>query len=1842
MYSTAGSWPTANGASQPVRPPTVDEALPYSPFTSILPFSPDIIPYPSAEPPTPPTTLTSDQQESSRKAYAILNAELRGPLDTAQLAVKTLDQLHILINSDEPTYFEFKSPSQLLTPPPESPHTVTIANGNPSVKPSLSPFATMLMKGANIHYKQPGVQPSKPQKSQATPKKPTGDILQSATPPLPLTVVNKDAQSQNAGIQYASTHLPATPSGTPSRAGPAAVIGQSSDRREEFRGYGVLPGGDGISNKKRHVQTTDEGSTLTRQQREIAQRNIFDLTSLVDDLLEAKEDVDDWKRYFVRVACDGSELTTLRHASLENLEAAMRKVMNIGSLGSVSREVILNIQALCEPSISVTGDFQLDPLGPAASGSSSSEAQDWADDLIKAQDGLLACRIVLQTMTSGSEDRQTCSEDTISLVVKALKNVQGSCLLEIMLSRPNSESPEVFRLAKDYKDILSRVLSFCGRILRLLADLVGNVKLTELALSPVEDLARKTIFIQSGETEKDSAFGVHATELLRQKAGDVLVQVFASHDTTARTQLLDDLLTEIPKLSDKASARQFKSPHGANIMPMSALLMRLVQAAASRTRSQRTSSTIGNSRRVEQTAEEDSDDDQSQTMPRRNHLTNRSPEQTAALLSKSALSVASRIIQTIVNKALDSAKGENKAENKPLRNLLDMFIHDFGSSLGQPEWPGATLLLDRVLGAMANILNDKDRLVNDRYLALNSMSTMACDLVDFLNGLNRQSRGLDISQSELSNKLVHLAEDAHRDSVSSVDLLAFDGPYRIVLESLPGIMNVGQDDPYLESVTGCHVTLWAQAFQLESAQAKDGEIARQDFLVNLKPELMRMVDEPNWLSREYGPRKISEPQSIIAASILVSQSQFCKCLPGLVNVFLNNTRNSSANLQSKAMSALTAIHDKDPKVFNEKTFVSLSGLLKDNSAKVRENTLQLIAKCLEANPELEKHCLDGILERVSDPSLAPRKRALRLLKDIYLKSTSREKQLKIAAELLIPVQDHETTVAELACQILEEMWLPLSIVTSKGDDSRLKLERSNRAALLVDIVRTIEKDPSRLDAFEKFFTDALSSKAKNTALAFELCKGLVNDMLDSAIDNANSRQARILHTLSIFAKAKPALFTANQMQLLTAYINKPKSAEDLALLRPTATIFRHVFPSLPTIQVTFAEEVYFTLNENISSLAQWVAQGQPYCKETLLDVIHCLYTIRPLVKGGGQPPVRHQSGIQRASLQLSSTLVQLVQIQDPKDPKQGRKARILLCILGAYAKVWSLDSQLDEFKQTLKFMAQKAVDGKPAQAGTVKALLQWKGPSVSELFITYIMRFVKDEWDVGVRKQALCSIGEVCQSAPENFQRNGVEQSFHSVFEAADSVEANQLKQAILENFRDFFSITERKSESGADIAVGEGAKRGAERLTTSLVGSNAEGAPLHLARTFLPKIVDVATTRNDSLALLATKVIISISHQGLVHPKECGPALVVLGTSPTPQISTIASSELHGLHLKHESMMEKEYVAAVFQAFTFQQKVFRDTRGLIDKSYKPKLSAFFHSLNEGKKGTGKRFVANLLKRINFELPKLDSSGSSDSMPETALFAGFCLESLGLFDFRSTDEIYHVKVELEKIVLKQTGPTVALALEVELPKDVAEPELQQQDVSGENEAVVEPLDPNANPQAQAQESITEERLRHLATASMILRMMWATRDFILKAWSFPVKPAQADLKKTYNRTNFVTGKEIYDKFSSILTGLDSRPAMIHQCRELTEIINVDKDHGVEDEDLAAEEDGMVAEDGYETPTEGRRSSTPGPTSGRGRKRKTNVPLGNTPKKMRVRPKGAVNKKRTSKTPEDGEQGWDWH
>ncbi|KAF2275546.1 uncharacterized protein EI97DRAFT_419824 [Westerdykella ornata] len=1807
-----GNWPSAK-RGLPFRPPTVDEALPYSPFTSIVPFSSDVIPFPSAEPPTPPSTLTPEQRSTAKRSVQILNEEARASPVSPHLQ-HTLRKLQGFLDPDDLTQFRFKSTTS-LSPSSSNSETATQPNATMSLKPTLSPFASMLLEGSEVSFIYPGhtapTQPKQGRVSNGQPTPPSTSRATSNSQPVGtngMVKVHPTSDTQRSSVQRNGTSAPLL------RPGAAVVVKPlpGAVRPEEYRRFDA-PEPSHPSEKKK--QPADNGaSALSAREREIADRNMADLSALLEELSEAG-DTD----CFQIIDTEDGELTVIRDDALAKLSDAVSRVVNLGCFSSVPIQQVLSIQSLCQPLIAATGQlsFDLELIDPEII----------VERLASAQAGLRACKLVLQTMTEGCDDRQICSEDIIQCVVRLLKLVLNSCIIPVTESRRTGTLSALFALASQHRSDVYPLQRLCGNILSHIATLIGKVKLSESTLSPIESLSIDIIFAQNSDKEADSALGLQKFELFRQKAMDVLAQICAGNQEQ-RLSITAEILNNLERLPDKrASARHFKSAREQPIMLVSALFMRIIQAAAINTFPKGGSMLPNTSESDEDDgdAESDSESDYRSKMKKRANK-HANTIQIAKQIGVASRQAAGHIASTLVARA----EKVSKSGDKPFRNLLDLFIEDLCTVLGSPEWPAASLFLESLLILMLNIIrNQKEKGVQAADMALATVGVMGVGIIDFTTRLRHLKRSLDVSQSEVASQLVPLADEALKRSINFKDVLAVNGPYRIVLESLSSYLGsqssrANRDDQHLRSLSGYYVTSWANAFD-EALGKEQAEAPRSSFFVDLGTHLQSVLADPNWLAKGCKFHNVTDVESRLAAGIITSQERFCQYLQPLISCLLRSTQNHQAKVKSRAMSCLTQLIEKDPQILDDKSFPALASLIGDSSPMVRENALTLISKCLEQNPSLEHHCLAGILNLMTDPAVGPKRKAIKLLKDIFKGSSAIEKKIRISTELLLPIGDDDKTIADLTRQTLEEIWVEPLRSSGNSHDNQSKFAREKQVSLLVATVQNVQARPAHLQAFETFFTALLSPTTKNAADSFKICKDLVADMVEGVIssdsDTTEKTQPRFLQTLSIFAKVDPRLFTADQVQLLKLYVKSLATTEDLAVFRPTVTIFRYVFPALSTLQEAYLAEVQDSLNKVTGKLALQAAQGNAMYKQTLLDIAHCSWTISPLVKGD---PPRVKSGLEKLTSMICSVVTQLEPLSTiPKDRMEAAEKRILsyMILLGTFGKICDFDEHVELFKANLARLIQMSIAGKKASAEQLRRLTAWKGPSVAVLLLDLILPFTKQSWDITIRQQALCSIGEICQQKTKHFTRADIEKAFKLPFINGD----DRLIGVVLTQFRDFLHTAERRSESGAEIAVGEGAVHGAERLETSFSASDNDHATTHIARTFLPNITSTALGKARDLANTATEILVSISRQGLLHPKECGAALVALSTSLFPEIALKASAEHRKIHLQHETMFEKEYVAAITQAFEYQRDILNSPHGMMESgtSFKPKMHFLFDALKQGSRKTLKKFITNLLNQLNFELDKLKIP--DDTIPEAVLFARFCLENLALFDYARLDEVIHVIVSIESIVLKQTGPAVALAIETELPEQQTEQHPQP---------VSDSTIPDGPSQASGRPSVTAARLRQITSGSMILSMMWETRLFLLKVFNLQEKFTANDLKKPANKFHLINPKIIWDRSTGLMTALDTPEAMRKQCQDFTEIINVDREHAVADEDADGGEQLAKAAAGYETPEEMDDGVSAAPSSGKGRKRKSSAGLGgSTPKKARGRAAGSKKAKGISKTPD---------
>ncbi|KAL1597912.1 Sister chromatid cohesion protein 2 [Paraconiothyrium brasiliense] len=1797
-----GDWHTANGGGLPFRPPTVDEALPYSPFTSIVPFSPDVIPFPVNEPPTPPTTLTPEQQAAGRKAVGILNEEIRGPPSTAHHLENTLRELRNLLGDPrEMTEFHFKPTAQLATPPPESPTKSTDEN-MPTSRPKLSPFASMLLRQTDVHYKPVGVPAPQRSKSKQEPPRPHASTAPPRRPSQQATPI-KTSYEQNNALAYPD-NTPATSStSSQPRSGPVVVIKPSSTPKHEYRLIEKVPS----SPTETRPSNLDYLATLQPAERDLAEQKIHKLRKLVGKYREAKDDLD--SEHFEKISTLDSDITVMTSDALKILYDRVMSVYATKCFSSVPVETIVQIHSLCDPLIAISDQASL---------FSEEELDTWSRDLATVESGLKAARLALTAMLEGPQDHRTTSEDLLTAIIGVIKRVMESSIFPVLAATRKDSDSGIFTYGSNHRPEISTVLRLCTGVEELLAQTVRRITLPDSALNAVESLALTLLVHPNSESEKDSALGIQQFERLRRAAMDVLVHIFAFRPDHQQ-YVLDEILNSLDKLPDKGpNTRQFKSVREDPIMTVSAIFMQFVQVAATNTQDQRTKATSG-PKEEDSSPEDKSESEYEEDRPAaRKNKSNKTAEATARRLMHNSQLTAHKIASTLTERA----KNVTKSGEKPFRNLLDMFVDDFCKVLGSPEWPAANLLLVPLFNLMYQLRDDKD----NRNMAISILGTMGGGILDFKKRTRQLRRDIDVSHSNLSAKLYQLTEDILEDDGTDLkksDLLALKDPYRMVVESLPDYLKVNDnpEDLHLLSVRGCYVSCWLDS--ISQVILKDKEAADDQVIVDLRREVQSMVLEPKWSSQEYKYKNVSESQSRLASGAATVKNTFCRCYPSIVAVMFQQVTGGGAQQKTNAIRNIDSFLTKDPHSISDRHVNLLVRMLGDNSPSVRGTVLQLISRCLESNPALGQLCMPSVLRMTTDTHNEPKKRAINLLKTFYTRSDSLETKIQIVTALLPASQDHEKTVADMARQALEEVWLKVLATKHNGDENRLKLQRVERVSLIVQTVRRTQKLPSTNStrALEKFFSTALAKDAPNASINFQICKDLVADLVEGVISPdsmaADYTQEGGLQTLSIFARVSPEMFTLDQIERLKLYIIDPKTTEDIEILNSTVTVYRFVVPHLSDLPTKFADDVWKLLNVAISKLARAAANGNVLGKSTLLGIGQCLWIMKDVAT----------NGFPRLLALIGSILVQLLQaaaVSGDPSAQEAQKARIMswLIIIGTFGKVCDWSGCVAQFHTSVANSAKKIVASKPAAEKQLNSLLDPKGSEPSVILLEAVRPFTKQAWDLAIRENAMCAVGEVCQGSPTLFQRSDVDSTFKVVFKN----DINSLKQIVLTQFLEFFSKKEGQSEEDTTPA-GDNATNGSGRLGITFRAGEGQIPVTYLARKFLQEVIGIALHNDNELALVATKIIVSVSKQGLDHPKEVGPALIALGSSPNVPVSEVAAHEHKSIHSKHESVFEKEYMVAIKMSFQYQQDVFQDPHGMTKPpDCKPKLAHVFNVMKDGSRKTLKRFIDNLSKLIDFKLSDLaDPMASLDAL----LLARFCLENLALFDVAKMEDVSLILTALESIVLKNTGPSVGVAIETEMPKKDAPVPQQPQQLQDAAGTYIVPDIAMQDAMRDDHVSVSDDRLLQITRACMILQMMWETRCFVRKAYNIKANRISPKIfQNGAGRNNLIKGADLWEKFAHIFNAVETRRSMIDHCYDFSDLLEVDRDFALGDEDGEGE-DGM----GYATPEENDEQGMPVPTSGRGRKRKSSASLTNTPKKAKGRSTGSKNKKRSSKTPE---------
>lgn len=926
----------------------------------------------------------------------------------------------------------------------------------------------------------------------------------------------------------------------------------------------------------------------------------------------------------------------------------------------------------------------------------------------------------------------------------------------------------------------------------------------------------------------------------------------------------------------------------------------------------------------------------------------------------------------------------------------------------------------------------------------------------------------------------------------------------------------------------------------------------------------------------------------IAYALTVLSMDFCRQFDYILKILLDSVTSEQITVRTRSLKSVTQMLEKDPSLLDRARSVKtlITNCATDASPMVRDSALTLIGKCIILRPALEQDFLRHVLKLSDDPATGVRKRSMKLLKDIYLRNTEKNVKAVIGDSLLQRVKDSDTGVSDLARQTFEEIWfLPYNPFPDLADASvPNKLALRAQVGLIISTVQRGERVSSVL---VHLLQDILSNKSKSVAASFRVCKSLVATAFEIMIDHTQEaeglEQRHILQTLTVFARANARLFTPDQLHNLQPYITNLSGKDDLDLFRSIVIIFRCVLPVLSTIQQSLLQSIQKALLQSVSRLG----------KGELNEVAECLWTIN----GALQNPEILIKMIATVLTHLRRLERGAIKFADPEQKENLGRVRKYIRIAGCFGKHCDFESHDKAFQSSLDW---------------------WKGGSVAGLIVQSVNPFTSFNQPLPLRAEAFDSIGLVCQSWPYQFTQEHISNAFQDVLRKGEP----ELQIIVLSSFRDFFARIDRQAEGKGKEALAGPELPAGGKLGGSMTANDGDGASALIAQRFLKDILNIALASQENSALTATEVIASINRQGLVHPKESGPALVALETSTNPAIADVAFQEHRLLHQQHESMFEREYMRAIQEAFRYQKDIVRDPLGYTTQPYASKLCGVFDIIKTSKGKYQKKFLSNLCSKIDFDVLKTDLS-------DVLQFSRFLTENLAFFDYGRLDELLHTISCMEKVVA-DTGSGVAHSISTEIFHITVE---SMPDVAPGN------APQNQDPNDGTGVTVDPSRLRQLSIASVILSSLWEARTYLRRLYGLSAsqqkreskKSAAKDLSKAPSRIQGLTGDKVVAAIAEKVSSLGSEESMMHQCKEFVELLSVDNEIKV-----AAE--GEEDLERPETPSGDEERDTPMSGGSRTLKRKVSVSIAGTPmKKKRGRPSL---KRRKSGKSVDSEEDWD--
>uniref|UniRef100_A0A8C9ZB54 Nipped-B protein n=1 Tax=Sander lucioperca TaxID=283035 RepID=A0A8C9ZB54_SANLU len=863
----------------------------------------------------------------------------------------------------------------------------------------------------------------------------------------------------------------------------------------------------------------------------------------------------------------------------------------------------------------------------------------------------------------------------------------------------------------------------------------------------------------------------------------------------------------------------------------------------------------------------------------------------------------------------------SKQGEEDYRPLFENFVQDLLSTVNKPEWPAAELLLSLLGRLLVHQFSNKQTEMALRVASLDYLGTVAARLrkdavtskMDqrSIDRILQESQGNDETQQLQKALLDYLEESAETDAS-----LVFARKFYVAqwfrdatTEAEKSMRNQNPKDE--DSSDGPQ-----HAKEMETT----GEIMqraekRKKFLRNIIK-----TTPAHFATLKMNSDTVDYEDSCLIVRYLASMRPFAQSFDIYLTQILRVLGESAIAVRTKAMKCLSEVVAVDPSILARSDMQrGVHGRLMDNSTSVREAAVELLGKFVLSRPQLTEQYYDMLIERILDTGISVRKRVIKILRDICLEQPTFSKVTEMCVRMIRRVNDEEG-IKKLVNETFQKLWFTPTPAHDKETMTRKILN-------ITDVVSACRD--TGYDWFEQLLQNLLKSEEDASYKpAKKACVQLVDNLVEhilkyeeSLSENKGVNSTRLvacITTLYLFSKIRAQLMVKHAMTMQPYLTTKCNSSNDFMVICNVAKILELVVPLMEHPSETFLA----TIEEDLMKLI---------IKYGMTVVQHCVSCLGAVVN-----KVTHNYKFVWACFNRFYGALNKLKVQHQEDPNSttlvANKPFLLRSLFTVGALARHFDFDLEEFKGTNKV-------------------------EIKEKVLELLIYFTKHE-DEEVKTKAIIGLGFLVIMHPSQMFMPEVKTLYNGIL--ADSASSINLKIQILKNLQTYLQEEDTRMQE-ADREW----KKLSKKEDLKEMGDISSGMSSSIMQLYLKQVLEAFFHTQSSVRHFALNVIALTLNQGLIHPVQCVPYLIAMGTDPEPSMRNKSDQQLVEIDKKYTGFIHMKAVAGMKMSYNLQQAIESSRRTIIrgfrqDETHSALCSHLF-TMIRGNRQHRRAFLISLL-----------------------------------------------------------------------------------------------------------------------------------------------------------------------------------------------------------------------------------------------------------------------------------------